>query len=138
MRILCHQVTQLYLLFHLVVIYNSAVCCERVQGREKRGNESKRKVEVLLHPGTSCLNEPPSLSAHLSPAGLAAQGPQVGEEVCCTGLCVCVCVCVHVLTQNKVRTISFSVEGSDKLGKRILQLFGFTLCSSRQKRNTYV
>ncbi len=58
---------------------------------------------------------PPSLSAHLSPAGLAAQGPHVSEEVC---LCVCVCVgemCLGVIDSVKVRATASSLKGNDVL-----------------------
>lgn len=72
---------------HLLVISESAVRCEGAQG-EKNGEGKWRFYCIPVHPA---LMRPPSLSAHLSPAGLAAQGPHVCEEVC---LCACICVCL--------------------------------------------
>lgn len=59
---------------------------------------------------------PPSLSAHLSPAGLAAQGPHVSEEDVC--VCVCVCggeMCSEITVIVKVRVTASSVRGNDPL-----------------------
>ena len=59
---------------------------------------------------------PPSLSAHLSPAGLAAQGPHVSEEVC---LCVCMHasvwgdMCLGVTDSVQVRATASSHKGND-------------------------
>lgn len=59
---------------------------------------------------------PPSLSAHLSPAGLAAQGPHVSKEVC---LCVCafvyVCageMCLGVMDSVKVGATAPPLKGN--------------------------
>lgn len=95
---LCRLDLRLYLPFHLLVISKSTVCCEGSTGKKKKGGmggkESRGFYCILVHPA---LMRPPSLSAHLSPAGLAARGPHVSGEVC---LRVCVCTCISVCLRS--------------------------------------
>lgn len=104
---------------------------------QKKKKKSKRKAEysveskgksrfycILVHPA---LMRPPSLSAHLSPAGLAAQGPSV--IFLCAPACICacsMCVCVVCLERSDSRCVIFKRSSQRHAGQEVgIHLFIF-------------
>lgn len=117
--------------FHLLVISTQR---HELRGAQKKKEKRKKAAEcrveeveskgksrfycILVHPA---LMRPPSLSAHLSPAGLAAQGPSVSV---CVRLLASVCERVCVCAQRR------DVPGMKRLSLRPLQTMFSSTCGA--------